>query len=308
MKPVYLIDSSIYIFRYYFSGLPSHLSQSGREVSTVLRFTSWLIDFMRREQARSLACFFDESLGSCFRNDIDKNYKSSRALPDESLAYELLACKKIAGLLGIPCFTSSRYEADDLIASASNMVSDLGDEPIIVTRDKDLGQLLRPEGGLFWDYGHQKKYDYDRFSEQFGIQPKHIADYLAIAGDPSDDIVGVRGVGKKTVAKLFEFYDGWQELKDNLDSVASLKIRGARSLSLKLKENRCLIEKNLKLTMLDRNSLNDIKSINANISFDVFKNNQFYVDQSDVHFESLRVLLEEFNAAQSLRNKVTELM
>ena len=111
MRDVYLIDSSIYIFRYYFSGRPEHVSRQGREVSTVLAFSQWLMRFLRSQQPAHLACCFDESLSTGFRHQIDSTYKQNRSLPDDALAYELLACKHVASLLGVAACTCAGYGA-----------------------------------------------------------------------------------------------------------------------------------------------------------------------------------------------------
>ena len=310
MKNLYLIDSSIYIFRFYFSNRPSRLSDSGREVSTVLSFTRWLVSFLEKEQPGHLACFFDESLGTCFRNEIDAGYKSNRTPPDEALAYELLSCKKVSELLGLKTFASDYYEADDLIGAAAMQGYASGFEPIVITRDKDLGQLLRPDTGYFWDYGYDDAIAYDSFTREFGIKPNHIADYLAIAGDSSDAIAGVKGVGKKTVATLFQHFDGWADLKVNLDKVPSLAIRGASGIAEKLSRSVDLIEHNLKLTCLAYSALNDgaLNDSTLNDSADGT------LTESDSHFNRLPVehtdlmtLLDEFNAPKSLITKVEKL-
>lgn len=226
-------------------------------MSTVVAFSQWLIRLLEKEKPEHIACFFDESLTSCFRHEIDPGYKSNRTLPDDALSYELLACKKVAELLGISCYASERFEADDLMASASRYCYDSGFEPVLITRDKDLAQILRQDSGLFWDYGYDDAIAYDSFYREFGIAPKYIADFLAIAGDSADAIVGVKGVGKKTVSALFEHFDGWLELKENLDAIAGLPIRGAVSVAKKMKDAVDIVEHNLKLTRLDADCIAD---------------------------------------------------
>lgn len=268
------------------------LSRSGREVSTVLAFTRWLLQFLQKQEPISLACFFDESLGNCFRHELDPGYKANRSLPDDALAYELLACRKICQLLGVQTYASEYYEADDLIATCASTVYAQKDEPYIVTRDKDLGQLLELDCGYFWDYGYDDPIAYASFANEFGIEPKHMADFLAIAGDSSDCIVGVKGVGKKTVAALFKFFDGWSELRENIAQVAGLPIRGAAGLASKLALATDLVEHNLKLTRLCSTALRK-----KEISF----------HRSPINVSELEALLNEFNAPLSLIEKAKEL-
>ena len=141
-RPTLLIDASIYIFRYYFAMPDRWFSEKkGWSTAAVYGFTTFLIQLLQQQPLRIAACF-DESLGSCFRNDIFPAYKSSRVLPDECLAFQLSACREVSELLGLACFSSDRYEADDLLAS---LYQDLKRSPrpiAVLTSDKDLGQLL----------------------------------------------------------------------------------------------------------------------------------------------------------------------
>ncbi len=292
MNKTYLIDSSIYIFRYYFSQRPSVLSKSGREVSSALEFARWLVQFLLNEKPTALACYFDESLESGFRHDIDTSYKSNRALPDDDLAYELLACKKVAELLGIKIYASDVYEADDLIAASARATMQKGNDFAILTRDKDLGQLLKPKSGCLWDYAYGDPINYAQFTQNFGIEPKHIPDFLAIAGDAADCISGVKGVGKKTVAALFTHFDGWRELKNNLNTISSLKIRGASSIEKKLVQSADRIEHNLRLTRL---------------AFDSISLGKLNFARVPVQEDALFALLEEFNAPRNLIEKISKL-
>lgn len=296
MKRCFLIDSSIYIFRYYFADLPIHLSSSGRNVSTVLAFTGWLFKFLEREQPQTLALCFDESLGSCFRNDIFSDYKCNRSLPDESLAYELLACKKMAQLLGLPVYASEYFEADDLIAALFKRAQEVQYFPVVLTRDKDLGQLLRPDMGLLWDYTYSEPIDYDALRMKMGIDPERIAEYLAIVGDAADFIPGVPGIGKKTVEKLFSYFPSWPILREQLEAtpkeIELLPIRGAKRISSLMKTHCSLIERNLQLTQLAENCL---------------EGSEQNLQRKDLGFDALEILLIEFNAPARMMTSLSRL-
>lgn len=230
-----LIDSSIYIFQYYFS-LPDHWFSQKESYPTaaVYGFTSFLCKLRETHRPERVAACFDESLGTGFREEIYPDYKSSRALPDEALAFQLQHCQIMAGYLGIPCFASQRYEADDLIGC---LLQSLQAEPkgvAILSRDKDLAQLLHRKQDLVWDYAKDKRcYQADVF-EKWAVKPSQIADYLALVGDSIDDIPGVPGVGGKTAAVLLAHFDDVEALYQNLDQSQGLKLRGSKTLAEKL--------------------------------------------------------------------------
>ena len=285
MHDVYLIDSSIYIFRYYFSGRPQHVSRQGREVSTVLAFTQWLMRFLRTQQPTHLACCFDESLSTGFRHQIDVTYKQNRSLPDDALAYELLACKQVASLLGIAVYASAEFEADDLLASLAEHARAQGMEPVLLTRDKDLGQILLPDSGMFWDYGYDDAIGYDSFVCEFGVAPERMAEYLAIVGDTADSIVGVRGVGKKTAMALFAELGSWDEIRRDFSAIENLPIRGAAGVEKKMAAGAQQVEHNLRLTALRLGSVNK---------------EHCQLDKHSIDKRALIELFDEFNAPENI--------
>ena len=151
--PSFLIDASIYIFHYYFA-LADHWfsEEKGWPTAAVYGYTTFLLKLLEKEKPQRIAACFDESLGSCFRNDIYPDYKSSRALPDEMLAFQLEACRQVSELLGIPCFGSETHEADDLLASLYQRLQRSSKPIAVLTRDKDLGQVLSRPQDFLWDY------------------------------------------------------------------------------------------------------------------------------------------------------------
>ena len=109
MQPHFLLDASIYIFRAYFALAPRWRAANGHPTHAVHGYAGFLCDFLRRTAPKHVLAAFDESLGSCFRNQIHAGYKSSRALPDASLAFQLQACRELTGLLGIASVASARF-------------------------------------------------------------------------------------------------------------------------------------------------------------------------------------------------------
>ena len=237
----YLVDGSIYIFQSHFSPHVECVDADGNELSAVYGFTQFLLQFLRRVKPDRIAVALDESLFSGFRHDLCPNYKSNRELPDENLTMQLKGCREICSILGIASYASKKYEADDIIGTLSVRMSELlpGDPALcIVTRDKDLSQLLRTDKDYMWDYsGNRRRYRAD-IQEEFGVSPEQFADYLGLVGDAVDCITGVPGVGPVKAKELLRNFASMDGIYENLDAVAGLSLRGAAGLALKLEAHQ----------------------------------------------------------------------
>lgn len=233
----WLLDSSIYIFRAWFS-MPDHWhTADGMPLNAVYGYASFLTDFISRTDSSPwVAAAFDESLGSCFRNEIFAGYKASRELPDETLAYQLNACRTLTELCGIPCYGGDRFEADDYLATLARLARQKQLPVTVITRDKDLGQLLVGKGDHWWDFAADQTMDTAGFHQRFGVRPEQFADYLGLVGDRVDDIPGVPGVGPKTAAALISNLGCLEQIEENMDRVAQLPVRGAAGLGARLLE------------------------------------------------------------------------
>ncbi len=236
-QPVYLLDASIYIFRSYFSMPDAWHNDQGFSLNAVYGYTLFLLKLLSELKPARIAAAFDESLGQCFRNDIYPAYKSSRALPDDSLVFQLEACQRVTELLGIRSYAHTRYEADDLIASLARASRGSGRPVHIVSRDKDLAQLIKKSGDCVFDPADGRVLDCDAIVEKFGVRPDQLVDYQTLLGDPIDDIPGVPGIGAKTAAKLLNHFDTLAVLQLNLDDLTNGQWRGGARLRLSLQEN-----------------------------------------------------------------------
>ncbi len=253
-KPSLLIDASIYIFQYYFA-LPDHWfsEKESWPTAAVYGYTNFLIRLLKEQRPERAAVCFDESLESCFRNDIYTQYKSSRVLPDESLAFQLAACKKVTSLLGFTTFASKTHEADDLLGSLYQSLRRSKKPIAVLTRDKDLGQIILREQDFLWDYSAVNedqgkkssntinpyiekgiKYYPCDIEQKFGVRPQQLSDYLALVGDISDDIPGVPGVGKVTAKSLLGHFANIEAILSNVDEIGALSIRGGKGLIEKI--------------------------------------------------------------------------
>lgn len=248
---VYFIDASIYIFRYYFT-LPDHWwSAEGFPTAAVYGYSHWLMRFLKATRPRYVSACFDESLESCFRNRIYPAYKCSRVLPDGNLAFQLNACKKITELLGVPTYASKLFEADDLIGTLANRCRQRGHCCTIVSRDKDLSQLVLGARDSLWDHPEGVEMGPREIKTKLGVKPSQVADYLALVGDPGDDIPGVPGIGPKTAIMLINRFGDWHRIKANLDKIATLPVRGASSIAARLKQFEAQVDIALQLTRIE---------------------------------------------------------
>jgi 5'-3' exonuclease len=161
----------------------------------------------------------------------------NRELPDEALAFQLNACRQLCRVLGIAEMASDHYEADDLLGAMAKQVRTAGMQPVIVTRDKDLTQIIQ-QGDLYWDIGKSQPKNCQQLEQDLGVGCHQMADYLALVGDSSDSIAGVPGVGPKTARELLSWMPSVEHIIDNSDQLGDLPIRGAAKLSDKIAENQ----------------------------------------------------------------------
>ncbi len=233
----YLIDGSVYVFRAWFSMPDDMRDRDGNPVNAFYGYCRFLSDFLERVRPAHVAVLFDESLTTSFRNDIYPAYKANREPAPPELEQQFALCREFTRALGIVECGHSVYEADDLIGSLVMSGRENGLPSTIVSRDKDLAQLVAQED-VFWDFAGRGQLRYEQIPEVFGVWPEQIADYLALTGDSVDNIPGVPGVGKKTAAALLEHFGSLEAIYDNLDSVHEVTVRGAKTLGAKLALHR----------------------------------------------------------------------
>jgi len=241
--PAYLIDASIYIFQAHFSPYIECYDTDGEDLSALYGFSQFLIQFLRREKPQIIAIAMDNSLFCGFRHELCDYYKSNRELPDENLARQLAACARLCEIMGLASFSSRKYEADDIIGTLARRLREDGDfskQPPsrigIVTRDKDLAQVLKNDAEFVWDYqNNRKRFSKDIF-HHMGVYPAQIPDYLGLVGDAVDNITGVPGVGPVKGKCLLKEFEDMDAIYRNIGRIANLTLRGAAKLGQLLDE------------------------------------------------------------------------
>lgn len=251
MKPVYLIDASVYIFRAYYA-LPATLTdRDGQPFNAAYGFASFLCDLLERTLPRAAAVAFDASLNTSFRNGIYPAYKANRESAPPELRRQIEACTELGRAAGLMTLSSPTFEADDLIGTLAARAQSSRCPVVIVSRDKDLAQLLG-DGDTLWDYAADRHYDSAAVARRYGVAPAQMADYLALIGDSVDNIPGVPGIGAKTAAALLGHFTDLDALLDNVDAVETLPIRGARSVARRLRDGTEQARLALQLTRIPR--------------------------------------------------------
>jgi 5'-3' exonuclease len=233
----YLIDASVYVFRAYYSMPDDMVDADGNPINALYGYCRFIGDFMERVRPERVAVLFDESLRKSFRTEIYPEYKANRDPAPPELKRQFEQCRRFTEALGLLSRGHPRYEADDLIGTLVHSGRAEGVPSTIVTRDKDLAQLLAKDD-IFWDFAGRGKIKYDDVPDVFGVWPEQIADFLALAGDAVDNIKGVPGVGKKTATALLQHFGSLDNIYASLDTVHEVAVRGAKNLGEKLSAHK----------------------------------------------------------------------
>jgi len=234
---VYLIDASVYVFRAWYALPPDLRDADGHPTHAVYGFARFLCDLIERRQPQYLAVAFDESRGRGHRHALFPAYKANREPAPVELKRQFALCREFCRHLGVSEYASGEFEADDLIGTLATQVRSEGLRVTVVSRDKDLSQLVGP-GDCFWDYSDAAEYAYHEIALRFGVCPERMADYLALTGDAVDNIPGVPGVGPKTAAALMGRFASLEALYEDLPAAAHLNVRGAARLPERLHQHR----------------------------------------------------------------------
>ncbi len=250
MNKLYLVDSSIYIFKAWFSLPDTLVNQDGQSNNAWLGFVDFVYHFLSAEKPRQLVFAFDESLKFSARKQIYPEYKANRSPAPEELKRQFQWCRQWVRALGISEVASDRHEADDLIGSLATFHRNEQTRIVILTADKDLAQLIR-ENDIWWSYATGQQLNYRSLIKRFGVKPEQIADQLAIAGDKVDNIPGIPGVGMTLAGRLLTKFGDIANLRNNLDEVKKMKFRGAERIMGLLKQHEAILDISAQLTSID---------------------------------------------------------
>ncbi len=248
-KRLYLIDSSIYIFKAWNALSSSITNSEGQVANATYGFSEFLLQLIEYEAPVFMICAFDKSRALSARKKIYPAYKANRQPAPEALKEQFSWCEEFAQGLGIPSFASPKYEADDIIGTLANHAREQGLQNIIISADKDLIQFIGTND-IFWDFTQKRRYNLRDIRKRYNLNPAQIPDMLALAGDKVDNIPGVPGVGMRTASRLLFKWGSLDNLYANLDKAAEMKFRGAKRAVQLVGEHRELVYRSRKLTGL----------------------------------------------------------
>tara|TARA_B100000700_G_scaffold331684_1_gene467031 strand:+ start:3546 stop:6290 length:2745 start_codon:yes stop_codon:yes gene_type:complete len=220
---VFLIDGFGFLFRAYYA-MPPLNRADGTPVNAVLGFTNMLWSMIRDNDADHIAVCFDSGRKT-FRNDIFPDYKANRDEPPEDLIPQFSLVKEAVEAFNITSVELENFEADDLIATYTRIARESGAKVTIVSSDKDLMQLVSGNDVVILDHFKSKMIGEDGVFEKFGVFPDKVIDVQALAGDSSDNVPGVPGIGIKTAALLINEYGDLETLLKKTDEIKQPKRR-----------------------------------------------------------------------------------
>ena len=219
---LYLIDGSSYIYRAFYA--VRHLStSSGIPTNAIYGFVGMLNRILREKGPSHIAIALDAP-GPTFRHDLSPDYKATRPKMPEDLARQIPFIKRLIEAFGIPSLEIPGYEADDIIGTLATWASGQGAKVVIVSGDKDLLQLVTPQVQM-WDTMKDEVFGPAEVEEKFGVPPAQLVEVLGLAGDSSDNIPGVPGVGPKTAQRLIKEFGSIDNLLSKLKKVPKEKER-----------------------------------------------------------------------------------
>ena len=218
---IFLIDSSSYFYRAFYA-LPPLVNSKGFPTGAILGYARMLIKLKTKFNIKYGACIFDSR--KSLRKELYKDYKANRIEMPEDLVKQVDYITLISNFLGFKTFKLEGYEADDLIAFITEKFSKSSKTACIVTSDKDLKQLLSPNVCIY-DAQKDVLITDELFKNTYGIKPEAFKYILALMGDVSDNIPGIKGIGEKTALSLIRTYGSLDGIYNGLDLMKQSKIK-----------------------------------------------------------------------------------
>lgn len=292
-KKLVMFDGNAILHRAYHAFPPTLKTKDGQLTNAIYGFTSTMLNVFKKMKPTHVVVAFDEK-GETFRHKKFKAYKASRPKMDEELISQIDKTREVVKTMNIPIFVKEGYEADDILGTISRKAEEQNfEEIVIVTGDKDILQLLTEKIRVFYpSRGRQEEkiYDIFRFEKEYEFKPKQLIDFKGLAGDPSDEIPGVRGIGPKTATNLIKKFESIENIYKNIERISG-----------KVREN---LEINKENAILSK----ELATIDLSVPIDFVINNCLLKDYDKEKVFDLFGKLEFFSLVKRLPNDSWEEM
>ena len=237
---VVLLDGHSLAYRAFFALPDTLVTSSGQVTNAVYGFTAMLIKLLADERPQGVVVCFDKGLPQ-FRLDRYAAYKAGRAATPDLFKQQLPLIREVIECLRIPLLESEGYEADDLLATLTKHAREEGCEVIIVTGDRDILQLVRDGVSVIMTrrgISDVIRYDAPTVLERYGVSPEQWTDFVALKGEPSDNLPGVPGVGDKTAAQLIQKYGDVEQVIAHAEELTPKLRQGIKEHAAQIRINK----------------------------------------------------------------------
>jgi len=235
LKTITIIDTFGFFFRSYFA-LPPLRNSEGFPTGLLTGFAN-LVDSLHRDHSTDYLVFALDAKGRTFRNDLFEEYKAHREAPPEDLIKQLPVAIEWIEQMGFANLSREGFEADDVITTVTKFAREQGLKVRIVSHDKDLYQMIDDGVVVMYDSVKKQEVDEQACVDKFGVRPKDFINFQALLGDSSDNIPGVKGIGKVGASKLINQYHTLEAIYEDIENAGTPRIQ---KLLLEGKENAFL--------------------------------------------------------------------
>ena len=246
-KTLYLLDGHYQIHRAFHAPLGDLRarggqlsSPAGEPTQATYIFCRILFNLIRDRKPDYLAVAFDVSDETVFRRDLDPSYKANREASPEPLQVQTERILQIVNALGVPTLRLPGFEADDVIATVVEQLKDTDVQVYMVSRDKDLHQLIC-EHAVLYDTYKDEVIDAARLVEKKGYTPEQALEIQTLTGDSTDNISGVAGIGPKTALKLIDKYGSAEAVIAHADELTPKQAENVRAFADRIAVTRQLV-------------------------------------------------------------------
>ena len=317
----YLIDGSGYIFRAYYALPPLSRKSDGMPTGAVSGFCSMLFKLLEDSKSSEnkykpthFAVIFDSARKN-FRNEIYSDYKANRSDAPDDLIPQFELIRQSVKAFNLPSIELINYEADDLIATYAEQILKEGAKATIVSSDKDLMQLYKKNIRIY-DPMKNKFISNEDINNKFGVNPDKVVDVQALAGDSSDNVPGVPGIGVKTAAELINKYGNLENLLKNADKIKQNK----RRESLIQNKDKAIVSKKLVTLKKDvpvKNKISEfgLKEVDKKKLYNFLREMEFnrllssvISTYGDINFENKNKDFDNNQKKQNISNKNYQLI